>query len=199
MSIDSIKKHYSTVFITLVSILLGITLGDLVSVFRTVEEPSTFTWLTLVYTVIIIMNAWVSYSMYAISVELIPTPADAVNVFAITAAHFGLNAFIGKPPHLFFYAIAVYCLISFCTVYFMVWRATQDKTKNYTVKPYYKALTVNIIGAIVALGFGYVSKHEIFSSTIENLIFSSGFSLPVIWVILFWRTWRMQINNTASR
>jgi uncharacterized membrane protein YjfL (UPF0719 family) len=113
MNKNEIKQHYATVYITLISILLGIALGDLVSVFRSLSNPTYFEWLSLIYIVLIIMNTWIAYSLHAISIKAIPNPADAINVFVISIAHFVLNSFLGKDHYLIYCAVAFIPLFPF--------------------------------------------------------------------------------------
>lgn len=190
MNIEEIKSHYSTVYITLISILLGIALGDLITVFRDLKNPDYFEWLSLIYIVLIIMNAWVAYSLHAISVKLIPVPADAINIFSISVAHFALNSFIGKPHYQVFCAIAFYLIISCIAISYIVKRATHDSEKQFTFKPYIKVLSINIIGAIWNLILAFLSYKGILSMTIEIIMFGIAYLFVFIWLFLFWKTWK---------
>lgn len=193
VSKSEIKNHYSTVYITLISILLGIALGDLVSIFRDLKNPDYFEWLTLTYIVLIIMNAWVAYSLHAISIKLIPVPGDAVNVFAISISHFAINSFIGKPHYQIYMAVAVYLIISCFSIGYIVKRATYDSSKNFTFKPYIRVLSLNVIGAVLTIIAAFLSYKDLLSKTTEIILFLIAYLFIVFWLILFWKTWKKGI------
>ena len=193
MNQEQIKNHYSTIYITLISILLGVALGDLVSVFRSISQPNYFEWLGLVFIILLIMNAWISYSLHAISVRLIPTPADAVNVFAISVAHFALNSFIGKPHYQFYLAVCFYCLITTGTILFIFYRASQFNPKKFYLKSYARVIFINIWGAVIAGIVSWFSFKGMLTSTIEIATFIFGYINAVIWVLLYWKVWKSQL------
>jgi len=199
MNKEELKSHYSTVYITLISILLGIALGDLVSIFRDLKSPGYFEWLSLIYIVLIIMNSWVAYSLHAISVKLIPVPADAINVFAISVAHFALNSFIGKPHYQVFFAVAFYSIISFFTISYIIKRTAHYSKSKFVFKPYVKVLGINIIGVILALIIAFLSYKGFLSMTLEIILFVMGYLFVFIWLYLYWKTWKKLLDKSPDK
>jgi len=199
MNKEELKNHYSTVYITLISILLGIALGDLVSIFRDLKSPGYFEWLSLIYVVLIIMNSWVAYSLHAISVKLIPVPADAINVFAISVAHFALNSFIGKPHYQVYCAVAFYSIISFFTISYIIKRATHYSKNKFVYKPYIKVLGINIIGVLLVLIIAFLSYKGFLSMTSEIILFVIGYFFVFIWLYLYWKTWKKLLDKSPDK
>ena len=199
MNKEEIKSHFSTVYITLISILLAIALGDLVSVFRDLKNPGYFEWLSLIYIVLIILNSWVAYSLHAISVKLIPVPADAINVFAISVAHFALNSFIGKPHYQVYYAVAFYSIISFFTISYIIKRANHYSKNKFVYKPYIKVLGINIIGVILVLIIAFLSYKGFLSITSEIILFVIGYLFVLIWLYLYWKTWKKLLDKSPDK
>lgn len=198
MNKEEIKSHYPTVYITLISILLGLALSDLVSVFRSLNSPGYFEWFSLIYVVLVIINAWVAYSLHAISIKSIPVPADAINVFAISVAHFSLNSFIGKPHYQVYLAVAFYSLVSFFTIVYIIKRAS-NYSNNYNGLKFYKSvLSTNILGIIIASTIAFLSYKELLSMTIEIIIFIVGYIFAFVWLYFYWGTWKKILDKSTN-
>lgn len=195
MNDELIKSHYSTVYITLISILLGVALADLVSVFRTLENPDYFQWLSLILIVLLIMNAWISYSLHAISVKLIPIPADAVNVFAISIAHFTLNSFIIKPHYQFYFAVCFYSLVTTLTMLFTFYRASQFDSTVFFFRFYRRVIVINIAGLFLSAFFGWLSLNGHLSKVLEFATFAIAYLSIFVWLMLYWKVWKSQLNK----
>ncbi|MCL6265351.1 hypothetical protein [Flagellimonas myxillae] len=195
MNDELIKSHYSTVYITLSSILLGVALADLVSIFRTIENPDYFHWLSLILIVLLIMNAWISYSLHAISVKLIPIPADAVNVFAISIAHFTLNSFIIKPHYQFYFAICFYSLVTTLTMLFTFYRASQFDSKVFFFRSYRRVIVINIAGLFLSAFFGWLSLNGHLSKVLEFATFAIAYLCILVWLMMYWKVWKSQLNK----
>lgn len=195
MNDEIIKSHYSTVYITLISILLGVALADLISVFRSVQNPDYFQWLSLILIVTLVMNAWISYSLHAISVKLIPVPADAINVFAISIAHFTLNSFIIKPHYQFYFAVCFYSLVTTCTILYTFYRASQFNSKSFFFKSYRRVLFINIAGIFISALFGWLSLKGHLSKTMEIITFGIAYINVLVWIMLYWKVWKSQLNK----
>jgi hypothetical protein len=194
MNDEIIKSHYSTVYITLISILLGVALADLISVFRAIQSPDYFQWLSLIFIVILVMNAWISYSLHAISVKLIPIPADAINVFAISIAHFTLNSFIIKPHYQFYFAVSFYSLVTTCTILYLFYRASQFDSKSFFFKSYGRVLIINVGGIFISALFGWLSLKGHLSKTTEIITFGIAYINIFLWIMLYWKIWKSQLN-----
>jgi hypothetical protein len=115
---DHVKNHFSTIYITVASVLLGLTLGDVVSVLRNTEEHSVFLWLQALTVIHLIFNAWYGYSGFAITVQAIPTVWDSVSVFGLSAAHFAIAAFIGASPEYYCAALGIYSLVAIGSMHY---------------------------------------------------------------------------------
>lgn len=195
MKKEEIKQHYSTVYITLISILLGIALGDLIGVFRSISSPTYFEWLSLLYIVLIIMNTWIAYSLHSISIKAIPTPADAINVFTISIAHFVLNSFLGKEHYLIYCAVAFYSIVSIFTFAYLAKRSFNQPEDKYKVKKFRKLIAFNSIGVIVTLVIAYLSYQQFLSKMAEIIIFGLGYFFVIMWLYLYWNTWKKLLED----
>ena len=88
---DRVKDRFSTVYITIVSIFLGLAMEDLYSKFGSIEEPDFYSYVIVMLVSLLVINLWIAYSNMAISIRLIPIPMDAFMVF-------GSSWFISSNP-----------------------------------------------------------------------------------------------------
>ena len=197
MNKEEIRNHYPTVYITLISILLGLALSDLISIFRSLDSPGYFEWLSLIYVVLIIINAWVAYSLHAISIKSIPVTAYDINVFAISVAHFSLNSFIGKTHYQVYLAVAFYSLISLFTLIYIIKRASRYSNNQNSLKFYKSVLSTNVLGVIIASTVAYLSYKEMLSMTLEIIIFIVGYLCVFAWLYFYWSTWKKTLDKSV--
>ncbi len=191
------SAHFATVYVTIVSVLLGLALEDLVSIVRELETMGIFEWACVLFVVHIILNAWVGFSSLAISLQLEPNPWDAANIFILSAAHFSLNSFVGSEPYLFFGAAGLYMLVAGTTLLYNVYRAAQDVESGVEIRSFYLLLFLNVWGGTSYLLFAYLALENITSQNVEAGI--AIFSIPcaTLWLWVFWRSWSSLSSRSA--
>jgi hypothetical protein len=187
---NRLEENYAAIYVTLVSVMLGLTLDDIVSVMRGIEDVSLFNWLTAVFSVHVIFNAWVGYSLAASIVRLVPSVWDALNVFVLSMAHFGLNSTIGEAPIAFFYTAACYSVIAGGVTYYNVWRVNQDDALTLTLPTFHIILWINAIGAAAFLFAGIATRANYLTSTTQTVVVALGIPFATLWIYVFLRVWR---------
>lgn len=183
-------KHFGTVYITLVSVLLGLALDDLVSVLRDIEQRDAFVWLTSIFVVHIIMNAWIAYTSTAIRLRLEPHPWDALGVFALSGAHFAINSFVGSEAMPFLAAVGVYSLTASATVYGAILRGRQDPDFDFPPSGFRPVIALNIGAGIAFLSFAVLSWLGVASRQMQLVFVASSIPYASLWLFLFWRSWK---------
>lgn len=183
-------EHFGTIYITLASVLLGLALGDLVSILRGIEHRDAFVWITSIFVVHIIMNAWIAYSSTAILVTLEPHPWDALNVFVLSAAHFAINSFVGSEATPFLTAVGVYSLTAAATVYAATLRVRQDPEVDLPPTGFRPVILLNIGAGITFLFFALISSLGSVSRSLQLLFVVTSIPYASAWLWLFWRSWR---------
>jgi len=183
-------KHFGTIYITLVSVLLGLALDDLVSVVRSLEHSDPFVWLTSVFVVHIIMNAWIAYSSTAVIVTLEPHPWDALNVFVLSAAHFAINSFVGPEATPFLLAVGVYSLTAAATVYAVTLRVRSDPHVEVPPLAFRPVIALNIGSGLLFLLFGGASALDGVPRGLQLVFVACSLPYASTWLVLFWRSWK---------
>lgn len=170
--------------------MLGLALDDTVSIMRSIEDLNLFNWLTAVFSVHVIFNAWVGYSSAASIVRLVLSVWDALNVFVLSIAHFALNSAIGEEPIVFFYSAACYSAIAGGVTYYKVWRVDQDDTVKLELSTFHIILWINAIGAAAFLVAGILTQTMTLSSPVQTAIVALGIPFATLWIFVFLKIWR---------
>ena len=187
---NRLRDNYSTIYVTIVSVMLGLALDDLVSIMRSLENISLFNWLTAAFSAHVIFNAWVGYSCTAAILRLVPSVWDALNVLALSLAHFGLNSAIGEEPIIFFYVASCYAAIAGAVTYYNVWRADQDDAVNIKVSTFRAVIGVNVAGTIGFLTAGILTRTMLLTPDFQAVIVAMALPFATLWIFVFLRVWK---------
>lgn len=185
-----LEDNYSAIYVTLVSVMLGLALDDTVSIMRGIESLTPFNWLTAVFSVHVIFNAWVGYSSAASAVRLVPSVWDALNVFVLSVAHFALNSAIGEQPIVFFYSASAYSAVAGGVVYFNIWRVNQDDAITLEVTTFRVILWINAIGSAAFLIAGILAQKSLATPAAQTFIVALGIPFATLWLYTFLKVWR---------
>lgn len=184
-----LEDNYSAIYITLVSVMLGLALDDVVSILRGIEDLTLFNWVTAAFSVHVIFNAWVGYASAASAVRLVPSVWDALNVFVLSVAHFALNSAIGEEPIVFFYSASCYSAIAGGVVYYNAWRVDQDDAIQLDLATFRSILWINAIGSAVFLVAGILTHQALLTSAVQTLIVALGIPFATLWIYTFLKVW----------
>ena len=192
MDIERIKDQYSPIYVTVVSIFLGLALEDLLSVFRESDKSDIVIWLTSIVIAFLILNAWIAYASLAISVRLVPVPLDAVNVFVMALSIFALNSLVGQPVYQFCFAIAFFNLGAIAATRYNLSRSIKDPDSFLRPRGFWKLSMLNLLIFLIYLFLAYYSWQEKLSREMEIGVLILSVLPPLIWIILYWKIWSSQ-------
>lgn len=162
-----VRDHFSTVYITIASVLLGLSLADIVALLRDLEHHTVFVWLQALAIIHLIFNAWYAYSGYATLIYAIPTLWDSLSVFLLSAAHFAMAAFVGSEAHYFCFAIAAYGTVAIGSIYYAGWRLGKNSPLNVGPKTFAPAMFVNVTAAPLFAVLGTLFYMEVLGPSAE--------------------------------
>ena len=191
---ERIKNNYSTVYVTIVSIFLGIALEDAVSLFREIESPGLKEWVFITLCILLIINSWIGYSSLAIVVRLVPTPMDAINVFILTTFQLTLNTFITYPHFYYWLVLGAFNLGAAIAVTYNVYRASKDIESGISIGLFRPIIFFNLLAVPVNLVIGYALYKELFAPMMNVILLFSLLLFPVLWLYLFWNRWKKIIG-----
>ncbi len=170
--------------------MLGLALDDAVSIMRGIQNLTLFNWLTAAFSVHVIFNAWVGYASSAAAVRLVPSVWDALNVFVLSVAHFGLNSAIGEEPIVFFSTASCYSAIAGCVVYYNIWRVNQDDSLILSLPTFRIILCINAIGCTAFLIAGVLAQNVKLAPAVQASVVALGIPFATLWLYVFLKVWR---------
>lgn len=88
IDLDRIEGLFPTIYVTLISVLLGLALEDLLSLIRTVDNSDPWIWVVGISMLTFYIAVWTGYAFLAITQKRRPRILDTVNEFLYRLACF---------------------------------------------------------------------------------------------------------------
>ena len=194
---EKIEKLFPSVYITLISILFGFAVEDVISRLRELAPFDIYTALSAVGILSGIIAAWIGYSFVSMTQERLPRVLDAFNVFFLAFGFYILITTLGMEIWWFFAALCVYqCAALYASIYNI----------NMLIKNLSTAYDWRVflpLTLIVATGIGiysvgaWMSLKGMLPPEIELSVIVYYSISNVLWVYFFYRGWSKLINESA--
>lgn len=202
-----IRDQFPALFITLVSVLIGLALTDLVSEARVrmVLWPITLhtlrTWFELSANLLSALGAWVVYAHIAISRRRIPSLADAIIAFTLPLCLLFGNSFVGVEPAWpwFYFATAFLTLSLFNTIWLLhIMRSESElATFRHLGRPT-GYMSIFIAGIPFYAVAGWADQHKLLSPLLEDACVASAAPAALILCHVFLRDWHHAIGKARA-
>jgi hypothetical protein len=202
-----IRDQLSAVIITLVSMLGGLTLADLVSearvrmIFWPINLHSLRTWFEFSANLFSILGAWVVCAHIAISRRRIPSLGDALTAFSLPLCLLFGNSFVGTDPAWpWFYFATTFLALSLATTLW-TFRILHAESELATFKHLARPTGyMSIFGAGIpfyALA-GWADQHNLLSPLVEDICVASAAPSALLMCHIFLRDWRRAISKAHA-
>ena len=202
-----VARQFSTLYLTLVSVLVGLVLSDLFSTIheRVVLWPLTVetarTWFQIFGNTLAVLSAWVTYSHLGMLRNRLPTIWDTVDVVLVLNV-IPLNAAVGRHESAdWFFWAATYLFLALMAIKINLRQATREPALQHLPRlgrfggPY----TICWVGAPAYLVIAVASRFHLTSPWLELAAAASAPPAAVVVAILFMREWRMAVRlHSAS-
>ncbi|HEY8002778.1 MAG TPA: hypothetical protein VIE16_01040 [Phenylobacterium sp.] len=200
-----VARQFSTLYLTLVSVLVGLVLSDLFSTIhaRMTLWPLTMetarTWRQIFGNVLAVLSAWVTYSHLGLLRNRLPTIWDTVDA-ALVLVTVPLNAATGRhdPTGWFFWA-AAYSVLALSAVKINLRQATREPSLSHLPRigrfggPY----GFLWVGAPGYLGMAVAAHYHLTTPLLELAATATAAVAAVVITILFMREWREAVTFSA--
>jgi len=194
---EKIEKLFPSVYITLISILLGFAVEDVISRLRELAPFDIYTALSAIGILSGIITAWVGYSFVSMTQERLPRIVDAVHVFFLAFGFYLLITTLGMEVWWFFAALCPYFGAAlFATIY----------NGNILIQSFSTAYDWQLFlpdRLIVAIAFvlypicAWMSLEEMLPPEIELCLIAYYSITNILWTYLFYRGWSKLINEVV--
>ncbi len=205
---DRIKEQFPGLIVTLLSVLIGLALSDLVEVARArmtfwpLDLTTLRTWGQVFAMGSCCFAVWIIFAHMGVSRLRIPTLADSVTVFVIPLAILIGNSLVGlNESWPWFYFASIYLLISLVT---WVWQvhialAESELASFARLTRLQGPLSVIYFGIPFYAGAGWADSHRLVSPAIETLVAMSAGPAAILTAWLFIREWQRAITIAQAR
>jgi hypothetical protein len=201
-----VSRQFSSLYLTLVSVLVGLVFSDLLSTIhaRMVLWPLTMetlrTWCQIFGNVFAMLSAWVTYSHLGLLRNRLPTIWDTVDAILVLVT-IPLNAATGlhESAAWFFWA-AAYLLLGLMAVKINLWQATREPSLRHLPRigrfggPY----TFAWVGAPTFLAVAIASYFHLTPLWLEVAFTASTPFAAILVAILFMREWRIAVQQSEA-
>jgi len=196
-----VAGQFSQLYLTLVSVLVGLVLADLFSQVhaRMVLWPLTLetirTWFQILGNTLVALSAWITYSHLGLLRKRLPTIWDTLDAILVLVT-IPLNAATGRhEAAAYFFWAAAYSLLGIFAVRINLRQATREPALAHLPRlgrfggPY----TFLYIGVPSYLAVAAASYLHLTSPLMETVAAAWGPAAGVLVAILFMREWRVAV------
>ena len=194
-SVEKIEKLFPSVYITLISILLGFAVEDVIGQLREIAQINIYLALSAIGILSGVIAAWIGYSFVSMTQERLPRVLDAVHVFFLAFGFYILNTTLGMEVWWYFSALFVIHVVAlFATIYnvniLMQSLSTGDNWRIFLPNSLVFLIAIIIYPIAAWMSFNATLPRGIELSLIAYYTISN-----ILWAYFFYRGWSKIINN----
>ncbi|MBS0359837.1 MAG: hypothetical protein JSR98_00545 [Proteobacteria bacterium] len=196
-----VARQFSSLYLTLVSVLVGLVLADLVAEVhsRIVLWPLTpmtvRSWFQVVSDALVALSSWVTYSHLGLLRRRLPTIWDSLDAMLVLVT-IPLNAAAGRPdPTAWFFWGSAFSVLGLCAVHINLWQSAREpglahiRRLGRVLGPYH-----SLYMAVPGFGAMAVASHyHVAPMWLQVAVAASGSVAGIVVAILFLREWRQAV------
>ena len=204
---DRIKDQFPSLFITLVSVLIGLVLADLVAEARTrmvfwpINLHTLCTWFEFSTNGLSALVAWIVYSHIGVSRRHVPTLADALIAFSVPLALLFGTSFVGIDTIWpWFYFASFFLAMSLASTLYLL-RVLRDEPELSTFGHIFRPsgyLSIFVSGIPSYALAGWLDQHHHLSPLVEMLLVATAPPSALVACHLFLRDWREAVSRAKA-
>jgi hypothetical protein len=200
-----IKEEFPALFITLVSVLIGLVFADLVSeaharmMLWPLNLETLRTWGQLFSNATCGFAVWVYYTHFGVSRDRVPTMIDSLIPFAVPTPLLIATATIGRAdfwPWLYF--AGAFLLISLFTAYWFAQTLQEEHPGFARLNRLNGSLAVYVIGAPIYAALGWLDQHGWLSPWMQLFVAFSPVPPALLATHIFLRDWRLSVAEASA-
>jgi hypothetical protein len=194
---NEIEKLFPSVYITLISMLLGFAVEDVITQLRALNSIDTYSALTAVSILTAIIAVWTAYSFGSMTQKRLPRLMDVINVFFFAFCFYLLNSTIGLDIWYFFAAISIYGANALFAFIYNMKDVIKSVSPTRTLQMF--RWDIVIVGHTLAIYpvAAWLSMKGMLSFSIDVSLIAYFFVINVIWTYFFSKAWSELINDIS--
>jgi hypothetical protein len=194
---NEIEKLFPSVYITLVSILLGFAVEDIVTRLGEFATLEAFDLLAAAGILSAIIAAWIGYSCVSMTQERLPQVWDAINVFFLAFGFYLLIGTLGKEIWWFFLAVSIYQVVATAATVYNADILSQSLANESGWKIFQWNTFLTASGIAIFSVAAWASKQAMLHNGVEILIGGYFMLSNMAWLYFFWRGWSRLVESIS--
>ena len=194
---NKIEKLFPSVYITLISILLGFAVEDVVSRLRELATIDIFTLFSAAAILSTVIAAWIGYSFVSMTQERLPRILDAVHVFFLAFCFYVMNSTLGMEIWWFFLAVFVYEIAALFATIYNANILLKSLPTSYDWRIFQGGILIIGTSLVVYPVGAWMSLRGVLPPGVEIALVAYLVFVNVLWVYFFYHGWTKLVNEEA--
>jgi hypothetical protein len=194
---DLMEKLFPSVYITLISILLGFAVEDVVTQLRALAPIGIYPSLSAIGILSALIAGWISFSFVSITQVRLPKLSDALTVFFLAFSWYLMSSTLGLDIWWFFCAISIFDLMSTIAVIYTSKVLVENISTQYDSRIFRWNLWVLIPSLMIYPVAAWMSVRELLPFGVEIALIIYFPIRNALWILLFFKVWKKLISEMA--
>jgi hypothetical protein len=194
-NLRKIEKLFPSVYITLISILLGFAIEDVITRLRELAPLDPHTLLTAAALLSIIFSAWTGYSFISMTQQRLPRLLDSINVFLLALAIYMMNSTLGLEIWIFFCAAAIYLAIAIFSTIYNYQIFLENLSASYSWRIFSINVWISVLSVVICANAAWMSKQGLLPYILELCLIASLIIIASLWTYFFYKTWTKVVQE----
>ena len=192
---NKIEKLFPSVYITLVSMLLGFAVEDVISQLRQLNSIGVLSILSGVSILSAIIAVWTGYSFISMTQERLPRFLDVLNPFFFAFCFYMLSSTLGHDTWYLFAALSIYMASGLFAFIYNARYLMKSVSGTESIKIFRGNIVLLVLALIIYPLATLLSKGGLLASSVEASLILYFFITNIIWTYFFCKGWSEIINN----
>ena len=193
--VRKIEKLFPSVYITLISILLGFAVEDVISRLQELNSIHIYDALKAVSILSGIFAAWTGLSFISMTQERLPRLLDGLNVFALAIGFYVLISSLGKENWYFFAFQSIYMFGAVFSVIYNLNLLLEVLPTSYTLRVFRMDILLAAFNLLIYPPAAWMSMKGILPSGIEIFLIAYVAIANGMFTISFYKSWSKLIKD----
>lgn len=186
---NEMEKLFPSVYITLVSVLLGFAVEDVVNRLREIEQLDILTFIAAGGILTGIIAGWIGWSYVSMTQERLPRVWDAVHVFLMAFCFYILISTLGMEVWYFFLALALYSVFATIASTYNGIILSQSLAHTNFLGVFRWNVVLTVSNSVIYSVAAWMSMKQVLTSGTEMFLIAYYMITNIVWIYVLVRGW----------
>lgn len=186
---NEVERLFPSVYITLVSILLGFAVEDVINRLREIAPVDVFTAIAATGILTGIIAAWIGWSFVSMTQERLPNVWDAIHVFFMAFCFYALISTLGTEVWWVFMALAIYNVFGTLAAIYNGNILLQSLSAPYDWRFFRSNIMITVLPVVVYSVGSWMSLRQMLPRSAETSLITYYVISNIAWLYFLQRKW----------